>query len=69
MMPDEPKIHIITIHQTNDYSSLQSPDFRTEAYTDEQIAKDRLDELTTGLESHSGVFYMLETISINKRNN
>ena len=68
-MSDEPKIHIITIHETSDYSAFFSPDFRTEAYTDEQIAKDRLAELKNDLKSYSGVFYMLETILINKRNN
>lgn len=62
-------IYVITIHQTSDYSTLHSPDFNTEAYTDEKVAKNRLDELICGLESYSGVFYTMETIVLNKRNN
>jgi len=59
-------VWIITQHEDFDYCGIGGAWFNTEAYTNEEKAQARFDELNAELGKYSGLYYAIEKIVVDK---
>jgi hypothetical protein len=61
------KVYIIS--QSCTETSLVYPWFTTEVWTDKKVAHDRFNELKKNLPPYSGLYYSIECVEVDKKNN